>query len=431
MGIRQEHGKVLKLQVAQSLFGLIPHNEREAHEASFESAYRNILGENAWDSAGLSMESAEGLGYYLRGVASASGKPIKHNQAKVMRTLAREVLSLESRASGYDDGTLAGAIARTTLEGEAQALLKRYGLEQLSTEGFAVNAIKSIGTIIGNLFKGKEKKPGTQKIETQFDASNVDYSQVHKMADYIDEIFLNDKASEDWTQVVGKISGEGIVKNLTWGHEFDQGNPLAFQKKKFAEWDKFYHAHEAAVARMSSAIMADEKSTRAAINAAKDDEDKMEKILSAAVSALVKIENPSDVAAKMKPDFPGARTTSIYKRGEFDYDSCNSAPDKAFKDISEIRPLKVDEAKALLTWLRDQIRGMKKYTTVFDKAKWSDHSDGDAIWEQAENVGQIDTYAGLIYWQSCEQDFMEMDDISEILAHLSNGIVNWVTRSFK
>jgi hypothetical protein len=432
MGFRQEHGKVLKLQVVQSLFGYIPVEERWEHEASFESAYRKILGK-AWDDSGLSMESAEGLSYYLRGVASASGKPITHNHRKVMLGLSRSVLSLESRLDTLPEGTLAAAISRPIIEQEATVLFKRYGLDGLSTEGLIGGALKSVAGALKAMFAPRPTKDAKfSKIEQQWDPKNVDYSQVHKMAEYIDECFPASNNDPDWTPKEGKISGEGIVKNLTWGHEFDEKNPLEFLKKKFAAWEKFYQGHEAAVARYSAAIMADEKSTRAAINTAREDDDKMVEILDKAVKALRKIENPSDYAAKTKCDFPGGRTLTVDKRHDLSngYDITEVVPDKAFKDIAQIRSLKEDEARAMLTWLRDRVTELKKFTTIFDKAHWSDHSDGDVIWDQTEHIDN-EEYAIMVYHQTCDADFLyDVDDISQILAHLSNGIMTWVDRSF-
>jgi hypothetical protein len=429
MGFRQEHGKVLKLQVVQSLFGYIPHEERWEHEESFEAACRSIMGKS-WDDSGLSMESAEGLPYYLRGVASASGKPITFNHRKVMLGLSRSVLSLESRLSACDTGTLAGAIIRPQLEEEAGALLKRYGLDALSTEGKVIEAMKAVGGMLKAMFKSKPKAPGKQ--EEPFDPKKVDWNNVHKMADYIEDASFPFKEGEEHTQRGGKVSGEGIVKNLTWGHEFDEKNPLEFLKKKFAAWDKFYQGWEQVTTRYSAAVMADEKSTRAAINTAREDDEKMEEILDKAVKALRKVENPSDYAAKTKCDFPGARTLTVDKRHDLSsgYDITEVVQDKAFKDISQIRPLTQAEARALLIWLKERVMEMKKYGTIFDKAHWSDHSDGDAIWDQTEHINN-EEYAIMVYHQTCDADFFHhVDDISEMLAKLSNGIMTWVDRSF-
>lgn len=430
MGFRQEHGKVLKLQVVQSLYGYLPFDEQAEHEASFESACRAVMGE-AWDVSGLSMESAEGLAHYLRGVHSASGTPMRVNNRKLMIGLAHQVLSLESRESALPAGTLAAALARPQLEADATVLLKRYGLDALSTEGMAFDALKFVGKTLVSLFLKKGVDKAVEKVEKAFDAKNIDYSQVHKMVDYISTT-TGVVRKVEYAPVEGKVSGEGIVKNLTWGHEFDEKDPVGFLKKKFAEWEKFYHAHEAAVAKMSAAVMADEKSTRGAIKAVDvEDTDKMEEILKKASDALLQMETPTKVAEKMKPVFPGARMTSIYKPRAYEYGCIHVIADKAAKDIAQVRTLKKEEAIALLEWLHGAVSNLKKYTTVFEKAKWSDHSDGDVFWDQVEQTHQADSYAGLIYWQSCDDDFLYgLDDISEILARLNNGIMNWIDRSF-
>lgn len=431
MGIRQEHDKVLKLQVVQTLYGMIPHRERAQHEASFESACRTVLGET-WDESGLSMESADGLSHYLRGVHSASGTPLRANTKKTMIGLAIGVASLESRLSAYGDDSLEQAMALPAMERDAQLLFKRYGLAGLSTEGKVWEGVKLVGSILGHLLNpfSKSSIVNAPK-EEPFDPKKIDYEQVHKVADYIDNAtslveHIGQKSVE------GKISGEGIVKNLTWGHEFDEKNPLTFLKKKFADWEKFYHAHEAAVDRLSKAIESDEVSTRNACKAAKDDEEKMDDILDKAIKALSKIENPATVGARMKPVFPGARMLEFTKaKYMFEYGAIDTIPDKAAKDIKEIRPLTSEEAQALLHWLRDTVRDLKKYTTVFDKARWSDHSDGDEFWDITEQCSNVDTYGGMIYWQSCDNDFMYgIDDISTILSYLANGILTWVDRSF-
>lgn len=426
MGFRQEHGKVLKLQVVQSLYGYIPHEERWEHEESFEAACRSIMGKS-WDDSGLSMESAEGLPHYLRGVASASGKPIRFNHRKVMSGLARDVLSLESRVSALPDGTLAGAITRPRLEQEAGALLKRYGLDALSTEGKFLDALKSVGSVLSSMFKSQPKAKG--KEEAPFDPKKVDWQNVRKMADYIEDTSFPFK---EGSQVEGKVSGEGIVQNLTWGKEFDEKDPVGFLKKKFAEWEKFYHAHEQAVGSHSKAVEVDEKTTRQKVMAARDDDEKMRDILDGAREALEKLDNPAKVAARMKPVFPGARVMVVHKNPHGGYDQLQVQTDRTVKSAEKIRPLTAEEARALLAWLRDTILGMKKYTTVFDLGRWSDHSDGDEFWEVTEHLIESDMYASYIYWQSCEADFIyDVDDISQILAHLSNGIMNWVDRSFK
>lgn len=430
MGFRQEHGKVLKLQVVQSLFGYLPFDERAEHEESFEAACRQVMGKS-WDDSGLSMESAEGLSHYLRGVASVSGNPMRINNRKLMSGLTRDVLSLESRISACDNGTLAGAMTLPGLEQEAGALLKRYGLDGLSTEGLAFDALKFVGKTLVSLFLKKGVDKVVDKAEKAFDAKNVDHTEVRKMVDYISTT-TGVVRKVEYAPVEGKVSGEGIVKNLTWGHEFDEKDPVGFLKKKFAEWEKFYHAHEAAVSKMSDAIRADEKSTRAAIKAVDvEDNDKMEEILNKASDALLRMETPTKVAEKMKPVFPGARMTSIYKPRAHEYGCIHVIADKAAKDVAQIRTLKKEEAVALLEWLHGAVSNLQKYTTVFEKARWSDHSDGDVFWDQIEQTHQADSYAGLIYWQSCDDDFLYgLDDISEILARLNNGIMNWIDRSF-
>jgi len=183
---------------------------------------------------------------------------------------------------------------------------------------------------------------------------------------------------------------------------------------------------------LSKAVEADEKTTRTACKAAKDDHDKMNEIIQEAISALGKLENPATIGGKMKPVFPGGRMLEFTKaKYMFEYGAIDSVADKAAKDIKEIRPLTTEEARALLVWLRDTVRDLKKYTTVFDKARWSDHSDGDEFWDITEELSNIDTYGGMIYWQSCDIDFIYgVDDISVILAHLANGILTWVDRSF-
>lgn len=429
MGFRQEHGKVLKLQVVQSLFGYIPFDERTEHEESFESACRAIMGKS-WDDSGLSMESAEGLSHYLRGVASASGNPMRINNRNLMMGLARQTLSLESRINALPGGTLAGAIQRPHLEAEATALLKRYGLSALSTEGLVLDAAKFVGKTLVSLFLKKGVDKVVDKVEKAFDPKNVDWQDVRKMADHIEDTsfpFL-----KDGEQVEGKVSGEGIVKNLTWGKEFDEKDPVGFLKKKFAEWDKFYHAYEQAVGSHSKAVEADEKTTRQKVMAARDDDQKMRDILDAAREALIKLDNPAKVAARMKPVFPGARVMTVHKNPHGGYDQLQVRVDQTAKFAEKIRPLTTEEARTLLLWLRDTILGMKKYTTVFDLGRWSDHSDGDEFWDVTDHLIESDMYGAYIYWQSCEADFIyDVDDISEILAKLSNGIMNWVDRSFK
>lgn len=429
MGFRQEHGKVLKLQVVQSLFGYIPMDERAEHEASFESACRAVLGQD-WDDSGLSMESAEGLSHYLRGVHSASGTPMRVNNRKLMIGLARQTLSLESRLSAIPDGTLAGALARPQLELEAAALLKRYGLDTLSTEGKFLDGLKYVGGVLKAMVRGSPKHVGVP--EKPFDAKNIDWSQVSKIADYI-HTTTGVVRKVDYAPVEGKISGEGIVKNLTWGHEFDEKDPVGFIKKKFAAWEKFYHVHEQSVARMSAVIEADEQTTRTAIKAVDiEDTEKMQEILDNAVKAIRKVETPTAALAKIGGDFPGARTFYADKRHTLSsgYDIADVIPDKAFKDIAEIRPLKKEEAIALLEWLYATVKDMKKYMEVYNKARWSDHSDGDVFWDKTEQVSN-DEYGIMIYWQTCDSDFIDsVDSISEILVHLNNGIMTWIDRSF-
>lgn len=424
MGIRQEHGKVLKLQVVQALYGMIPYHERAQHEASFESAYRHILGET-WDETGLSMESVDGLGHYLRGVHSAKGTPVRINQGKVMRGLALRTLSLESRLEGFKPTALATALMESSMEGETSQLMARYGLGSVSLEADQPSAWKNLGKMIAGLFKGKEKAK-----EEPFDYRKVDYSNVFKMADYLHtDAKLIYHMKQD--SVEGKISGEGIVQNLSWGSEFDEKDPVGFLKRKFGEWEKFYHQHEAAVDKMSKFIQHDEDTTRPACVKVKDDVDAMDKILEAACHTLLAMDNPTKLAGKLKPVWPGAWVYSEYKRSsvEFNMAERKHAPD--FKDRKEIRPLKTEEAQQLVAWLRDTVRDMKKYMTIYDKAKWSDHSDGDEFWRITDDCSWQDTYAGLIYWQSCDQDFIDgMPQIDDILVHLSRGIMNWVDRSF-
>ena len=429
MGFRQEHGKVLKLQVVQTLFGYLPFDERAEHEESFESACRAVLGK-AWDDSGLSMESAEGLSHYLRGVHSASGTPLRLNNTNLMLGLNRSVLSLESRISALPDGTLAAALALPQLELEAASLLKRYGLDGLSTEGKFLDGLKYVGGVLKAMFRAPTKQ--TKVPEKPFDAKNIDWSQVSKIADYI-HTTTGVVRKVDYVPVEGKVSGEGIVRNLTWGHEFDEKDPVGFLKKKFALWEKFYHVHEQSVAKMSAAIEADEKTTRAAVKAVDvEDNDKMEEILDNAVKALRKLETPSAALAKIGGDFPGARTYYLDKRHNLSngYDMADVIPDKAFKDIAEIRPLKKEEAIALLEWLYATVKDMKKYTTIFDKARWSDHSDGDVFWDQTEQVNN-EEYGIMVYWQTCDADFLDgVDDIHDILVYLNNGIMTWIDRSF-
>lgn len=431
MGIRQEHGKVLKLQVVQALYGMIPYHERAEHEASFESAYRHILGES-WDQSGLSMESAEGLGYYLRGVASASGTPVRHNHSKVMRGLARSVLSLESRMSAWDNGTLAGAIATNSLEAEANALFKRHGLSGLSLEADdKPSAWKNLGKMIAGLFKGKEKVKKSD--EEPFDPKKVDWSSVHKMASYIEDTSFPFLKSDATTEQPDKVSGEGIVKNLTWGTEFDEKNPVAFIKKKFSEWEKWYHIHEQAVEAHSKVVEQDEKTTRPAVMKAGDDEEAKEAILDKAIETMKAAPNPVKAAAKLKVDFPGGRvlvTRPVSVNNPFGLIECVAA--KSGKEIKELRPLTKEEAHQLLTWLRDTVMKLKNYTTIYDKGRWSDHSDGDEFWDRIEMTTGEALYGAMVYWQSNHMDFLDwVDDISVILAELSNGIMNWVDRSFK
>jgi hypothetical protein len=158
----------------------------------------------------------------------------------------------------------------------------------------------------------------------------------------------------------------------------------------------------------------------------------MRDILDAARHALEKLDNPAKVAARMKPVFPGGRVMTVHRNPHGGYDQLQVRVDRPVKSVEKIRPLTADEARALLTWLRDTILGMKKYTTVFDLGRWSDHSDGDEFWDVTEHLIESDMYGAHIYWQSCEADFIyDVDDISQILAHLSNGIMNWVDRSFK
>lgn len=430
MGFRQEHGKVLKLQVVQSLYGYLPYDERIEHEESFEAACRQVMGQG-WDDSGLSMESAEGLCHYLRGVQSASGKPLRINNTNLMLGLTNRVLSLESRMAAYEPSSLASALMQTSFESEAGTLLKQYGLEALSTEGLALSAVKFVGSVLKGFFKGNAAK-ATKAAEKAFDPKNLDWSQVAKMADYIASTGATVKKI-DYVPVEEKVSGEGIVKNLTWGHEFDEKDPVGFIKKKFAKWEKFYHTHEQAVARFSAVIKADEKTTRPAIKAVDvEDNDKMEEIIQKAVAAIRKAETPTAALAKIGGDFPGARKFVVDKRGErgMGYDIADVVDDKAFKDIGQLRPLKKEEAIALIEWLYWTIKDMKKYTTIYDKAKWSDHSDGDVFWDQIEQCAS-DEYGVLIYWQTCDADFIDnVDDISEILARLNNGIMTWIDRSF-
>lgn len=433
MGIRQEHDKVLKLQVVQTLYGMLPYNERAQHEASFESACRSIIGEG-WDDSGLSMESADGMAHYLRGVHSAKGTPLRHKQKNVMQGLALGLASLESRLEQYPEESLESAMDRPNVERDAAILLQRYGLGGLSTEGKIWEGVKLVGGILGHILNpfsvGSERKKDKKEPEKPFDPKNIDYSQVGKVADYIQHTGALVKKIE-YVPVEGKVSGEGIVRRLTWGAEFDERDPVGFVKKKFAAWEKFYHAHEAAVANMSQLVMSDEKTTRAACTAAKDDRDKMDEILEAACKKLLAAENPTKVAEKFKPVWPNALVYNTYQRKAGEYNMADSIVAKGWKDLKEIRPLKKDEAIALIEWLYHTCKDFKKFTTVFDKARWSDHSDGDDFWDHVEQCSWSDDYAGLIYWQSCDQDFLDgIPDISEILMHLTNGIMLWIDRSF-
>lgn len=428
MGIRQEHGKVLKLQVVQTLYGMLSYNERVKHEASFESAYRGILGE-AWDNSGLSMESADGLAHYLRGIHSAKGTPLRVKPHAVVRRMAHNVLSLESKLESFQTGDLAAAMMQTSMESEAVDMLKRYGLDTLSVEGKFLDNMKLVGGILKGLLLGPGKKTN-EKPEEPFDPKKVDWSNVHKMAKYIEDASFPFKEGEEHTQKPGKISGEGIVRNLTWGNQFDEKDPVGFIKKKFAEWDKFYHQHEAAVEKMSNAVRADEKTTRPAVMAVKDDEDKMDEILEAACQKLLAMDNPTKLAERLKPVWPGALEYATYKRAG-EYNMADALVAKNLKEPKEIRALTQAEARELLNWLKERVMEMKKYMTIFDKARWSDHSDGDPFWDATEQCSWVDEYAGLIYWQSCDQDFIDnMPQIDDILVKLSNGIMNWVDRSF-
>lgn len=425
MGIRQEHDKVLKLQIVQTLHSMIAYREREQFAESFESAHRTLLGD-AWDTNGYSVESSVGMGHQLRGIYSARGKPMRHNLPRLMRHVIRDVISMEAKMAHADDGTLGGALALASM-GDFDLRLKRYGLLGVSLESNGIQALKNLGSMIAGIFKSKST-PGQQ--EEPFDPKNIDYTQVSKIAGYLENATFP-LLDNDHTPHEGKISGKGIVTNLTWGHAFDEARPLEFLKKQFEGWTKFYAAQEQAVERMSKAIMADEKSTRAAVKAAEGDDEKIEQILNKAVSALGKLENPVTVAAKMKPVFPGARMAVIRKSEYmFEYGSIDTVTDKAARDLEQVRRLKPDEARALLHWLKERVLEMKKYTTVFDKARFSDHSDGDEFWDIIEDIGAEEKYASMVYWQSCENDFLHgVDDIADILASLASGIIAWVDRS--
>lgn len=430
MGIRQEHGKVLKLQVVQALYGMIPYHERAEHEASFESAYRHILGE-AWDQSGLSMESVDGLGHYLRGIHSAKGTPVRLNQGKLMRGLALRTLSLESRLESMNQGSLAGAMLVPGLCQEAEALFKRYGLDGLSTEGKVKEVLQTIGAVFRHVFDIRPKQ-GPKKEEKPFDPKNVDWSDVHKIAGHIETASFAFKDGEDHVQKEGKISGEGIVKNLTWGTEFDEKDPVGFVKKKFAEWEKFYHAYETVIDQHSKAIVKVEETTRPAAMKARDDVQALDAVLDKGITAMKAAPQPAKVVTTMKPVFPGGRVSKVEPatwHNPFGYVDVVDA--KGGKDIKELRPLTQAEARELLTWLKERVLGMKQYTTIFDKATWSDHSDGDEFWDVIESATGEAMYGSMIYWQSNHMDLLDqVDDISVILMHLSNGIMNWVDRSF-
>lgn len=428
MGIRQEHDRVLKLQVVQAIHGMIPYHERAQHGASFESAHRHVLG-TVWDEAGLSLESAEGMGHYLRGIHSAKGTPVTLHQGRLMRSLARRASSLEMQQEAVQGESLAAAIHLASFESQAELVFTRYGLKGLSLEAGEPSAWKNLVSMIAGLFKSKDKSK--KEDDEPFDPANVDYSSVHKMAAYIDQTFLNNK--DEWEPVEGNVSAEGIVQNLSWGKDFDEKSPVEFTKRKFAEWDKFYHQHEAAVEKMSKLIEHDEQVTRAAVAKVKDDQEAMDKILEDASKTLLAADNPTKLCERLKPVFPGALEYATYKRSSIEFQSIHTAVAKGWKkDLKQIRPLTKEEAVALLTWLRDAVSNLKKYTTIFNKGKWSDHSDGDDFWDYVEQCSWTDEYAGLIYWQSCDQDFVDsIPDISEILSKLSNGIIAWVSRSFK
>lgn len=430
MGIRQEHDKVLKLQVLQGLYGMVPYHERAQHEASFESAYRAVLGET-WDQTGLSLESADGLGHYLRGVHSVKGTPVHLNQRNLMRGLRNRVLSLESRLATFEGDGLAAAIRQASFESNAGVILGRYGLSGLSLEAEENPTVwKNLVAMVKNLFKPQGSK--TQKIDVKFDARNVDYKTIEHMADYIDECFINVKDKGPWEPVEGKISGEGIVKNLTWGTEFDEKNPLAFLKKKFADWDKWYHAYEKAAREHSKVVMDVEKVTRPAVMAVKDDDEKIEDLLDKGIERMKAAPNPVKAAGNQKILYPGAR---ILATQPIDVHNCfgllECKPTQGAKDIKQLRPLTQAEAIELLTWVRDHVRMIEKYSSIYE-VDWSDHSDGNPFWDVIEDSTGEALYGSMIYWQNNDMDFFQwVDGIEDMMATLSNGVMNWVTRSFK
>lgn len=424
MGIRQDHDKVMKLHVVQTLHSMIPYRERAEYASMVENAHRHILGPQ-WSASGLSLESSEGLAHYLRGAYSKQGQPMHLNHGNLMRGVLRDLLSLESRLELINPNTLSGSIALGQL-GDSFPRLKRFGLDKLSLESDEPTVWKNLVKMIGGLFSGKY----TAK-EEPFDYNKVDWSTVHKMGAVIEkDVALLQHTEKEPIQ--GKISGEGIVKNLSWGSEFDEKDPVAFIKKKFSEWDKFYHAHEAAVVKLSQAVLHDEKTTRAAAKAAGDDVEKIEAILAKAIKTLLPVGAAvANIAVKMNPTFPGGRVVKVSKPGQHNvYGALDSVKKEDVKD-HDVRALTGEEARALLTWLKDTVNNLKKYTTLFDKARFSDHSDGDEFWDLTEQCHNEYEYSSCVYWQSIDSDLVNgVDDISVILATLSKGIMTWVDRSF-
>lgn len=442
MGVRQDKERVSKLHVLNQLYGGLTTEQKIEYGESFEQAAAKVMGE-VWEEAGYSIESSGvQIEWYMRGVMSSTS-PIVVDSPRLMKNLTRRFVGGDQGQASFESNSLLGAFYTPPpqrLTPNQELTLNRLGFGEESFE--VVGGLLFVGAAAGVagaiklsdwISKKREEKRQAVKAKQEADKpvnpEDITWDDVSRVPAFLNKN-LSDSVIDGLTETEGKISGDGVVKRLTWGHQFDENDPVGFLTKMLAQYDAFYRKYEAAVSEVDDFVQKDEKTTRPAVMAVKDDEAKIVEVIDKATAALkAEFEKAHAVLLSTKVVFPNART--------FDPDSVKkglsrSIPDTAFKPIAQIRPLTKEEAKKMVHLLAKAISEMKKYTTIFNR-KWSDHSDGDDFWDVIDAThADSDGYAGYIYYQSADNDLVSyVDDISEILAAVSMGVLAWIERSFK